>query len=498
MSHVASANPPEKRRVLVIGGGPAGLTAASELQRLGQQVDVLEKDPEYVGGIARTVRYKGYRFDIGGHRFFSKSSEITQWWRDHLPPGDFIQVPRMSRIFYRGKYFDYPLKAMNALLNLGIFTSIACVCSYFWRKAFPIRPERSFADWVSNRFGDRLFNIFFKTYTEKVWGMPCEELSADWAAQRIKGLSLITAIKNALIPQKKDAGAALVKTLIDEFEYPKFGPGMMWEKASADIQARGGSVSMGEEAAKLVREGQRIREVHSVDRAGRMTVRPVDQVVVSMPLREHVLAYDPPLDSAVVEAAKRLQYRDFLTVALMVRGKDLFPDNWIYIHDPNVKLGRIQNFNNWSKYMVPEDNTTCLGLEYFCFEGDGLWSMSDADLIALGKRELEQLGLVQATDVFDGSVVRMEKAYPVYYPGYAEDVETIRQGLQRMENLQVAGRNGLHKYNNQDHSMMTALLAARNLAGEQWDVWKVNTDAEYHEAGGSGAEKGRLVPTRLG
>lgn len=482
----------------MVGGGPAGLTAASELQRLGIQVEVLEKDPEYVGGIARTVRYKEYRFDIGGHRFFSKSSEITKWWRDHLPPGDFIQVPRLSRIFYRGKYFDYPLKAMNALFNLGIFTSIACVCSYGWRKLFPIKPERSFADWVSNRFGDRLFNIFFKTYTEKVWGMPCSELSADWAAQRIKGLSLTTAVLNALLPKKKGAkGDELVKTLIDEFEYPKLGPGMMWEKAAADINAAGGQVVMGDGVQKFVRDGNRIREVHSRMVGGEARVRPVDSVVVSMPLREHVLAYDPPLAPEVVAAAKRLQYRDFLTVALMVRGSNLFPDNWIYIHDPTVKLGRIQNFNNWSPHMVPGKDTTCLGLEYFCFEGDGLWTMSDADLIELGKRELEQLNLVKSADVFDGSVVRMEKAYPVYYPGYAEDVETIRQGLGQIENLQVAGRNGLHKYNNQDHSMMTALLAARNLAGEKWDVWKVNTDAEYHEAGESGAEKGRLVPSRL-
>ncbi len=484
------------RSVVVIGAGPAGLTAATELLKHNFKVTVLEKDPEYVGGIARTVRYKDYRFDIGGHRFFSKSAEITAWWRDRLP-GEFIKVPRMSRIFYRGKFFDYPLKAMNALFGLGIFTSIACVLSYAWRKLSPIKPEKSFQDWVTNRFGDKLFAIFFKTYTEKVWGMPCQEISADWAAQRIKGLSLTTAIWNALIPQKQKEGAEVVKTLIDTFEYPRLGPGMMWEKATADVSAAGGRVVMGEEVLKIRHVDGRIQSVATKDRAGLERDWTAASFFVSMPLREHVLAYDPPLPPAAVAAAKRLQYRDFLTVALMVRGENLFPDNWIYIHDPSVKLGRIQNFNNWSKEMVPGSNTTCLGLEYFCFFGDGLWTMPDADLIELGKSELAKLGLVNPADVFDGSVVRMEKSYPVYYPGYTEDVDTIREALGAFSNLQLAGRNGLHKYNNQDHSMMTALLGARNLAGEHWDVWKVNTDAEYHEEGEAGAEKGRLVPRPL-
>ena len=484
-------------RVVIVGAGPAGLCAAAELSGAGFGVTVLERDPEYVGGIARTVRYKGWRFDIGGHRFFSKNEEVTRWWRERLP-GEFISVPRLSRIFYRGKFFDYPLKAKNALLGLGFFTCVACVLSYIWRKMFPIKPEKSFRDWVTNRFGDRLFSIFFKTYTEKVWGMPCDQISADWAAQRIRGLSLTTAIWNALVPQKKKPGQALVKTLIDEFEYPRLGPGMMWERTAADIQKQGAALHMGEEVRRFEREGNRVRAVVTAGPGGRESRWEGDSFIVSMPLREHILAYDPPLDAEAVAAARRLQYRDFLTVALMVRGDNLFADNWIYIHDPGVKLGRIQNFNNWSREMVAEPNTTCLGLEYFCFEGDGLWTMSDADLIELGKRELEQLGLVRAADVFDGAVVRMEKAYPVYYPGYDNDVTTIRHAIEKLENVQVAGRNGLHKYNNQDHSMMTAFLAARNLKGEKWTVWDVNTDAEYHEGGESSASKaGRQVPAAV-
>ncbi len=487
---------PERRSVVVVGGGPAGLTAAAELIESGVAVTVLEKDPEYVGGIARTVRYKNYRFDIGGHRFFSKNEEVTQWWRKRLP-GAFIKVPRLSRIFYRGKYFDYPLKAKNALFGLGFFTCVSCVLSYMWRKLFPIKPEKSFADWVTNRFGDKLFSIFFKTYTEKVWGMSCNDLSADWAAQRIKGLSLTSAILNALLPQKQKPGEALIKTLIDEFEYPRFGPGMMWEQTAKDIQGLGGELHLGQTVTKISRAGERVTAVATIDRDGATQSWKADAFIVSMPLRECVLAFDPPLPEAARAAAARLQYRDFLTVALMVKGANLFPDNWIYIHDPSVKLGRIQNFNNWSPEMVPEPDMTCLGLEYFCFEGDGLWTMSDADLIELGKSELETLGLVRATDVVDGSVVRMEKAYPVYGPGYQEDVDAIRVEIQRLENFQVAGRNGMHKYNNQDHSMMTALLAARNIIGAKWNVWNVNTDAEYHEEGEAGHQGGRLVPERL-
>ena len=496
MESSVQKSPEESKKVsvLVVGAGPAGLTAAAELVEHGFRVEVLEKDPLYVGGIARTAHYKDYRFDIGGHRFFSKNAEITEWWRRRLPD-DFIQVRRMSRIFYRGKFFDYPLRAVNALMNLGILTSLGCVISYCLARLFPVRPEKSFADWVTNRFGSRLFNIFFKTYTEKVWGMPCDEISADWAAQRIKGLSLLNAVWHSLMPQKK-GGDGVVKTLIDSFEYPRLGPGMMWEKTRDDIVAAGGVVHMGVEVTQIGHHGGTVRSVRAKMPDGSLHEWTADAFIVSMPLRETIKAFEPPLDSTMREAADRLKYRDFLTVALMVRRASLFPDNWIYVHDPGVKLGRIQNFNNWSPEMVPGDNTTCLGLEYFCFEGDGLWSMADCDLIELGKRELARLGLVNPGEVFDGAVVRMPKSYPVYGPGYGQDVEILRRGLAQFTNLQAVGRNGLHKYNNQDHSMMTALLAARNINGASFDVWKVNTDAEYHEEGGECGKAGRLAPDR--
>jgi protoporphyrinogen oxidase len=482
--------------LLVIGAGPAGLTAAFEAQRQGWDVTVVEKDPRYVGGISRTVEHEGYRFDIGGHRFFSKNDEITRWWKERLPD-DFIQVKRMSRIFYRGRYFDYPLKPWNALSNLGFFTSLACVFSYGWARLFPRRPERSFEDWVSNRFGRRLFNIFFKTYTEKVWGIPTHQLSADWAAQRIKGLSLSKAIINAF-RGPGGSGGAVIKTLIDTFDYPRLGPGQMWEKTAADVQAGGGRLLLGTQAARIHHAGGRVTGVDVTGADGAVRTLPADQFIVSMPLRETVQAFDPPLPAPVQEAARGLAYRDFLTVALVVEGENPFPDNWIYIHEPDVKLGRIQNFKNWSEALIGRPGTTCLGLEYFCFAGDELWAQADDALIELGRRELAQLGLARPEQIREGTVVRMEKAYPVYDPGYQERVDTIRTALAATaSNLQIVGRNGMHKYNNQDHSMLTAILAARNLDGARYNVWGVNTDAEYHEESRTTDRSGRLVPERV-
>jgi protoporphyrinogen oxidase len=493
--------------VCVIGAGPAGLTAAYCLSKELRSVLVLEKDPVYVGGISRTVNYKGFSFDIGGHRFFSKSKEVVDLWREILPD-DFIERPRLSRIYYGGKFYSYPLKAFEALANLGLFTSAACMLSYARAKAFPIPRPQSFHDWVRNQFGERLFRMFFKTYTEKVWGMSCDEISADWAAQRIKGLDLRVAVMNALTrsfkrkARKGAAGGPVVKTLIESFQYPRKGPGMMWEAAAGKIAAHGGRVLMGRDMRRLAYDAARkLWRIDVVTADGKDESFTARHVISSAPVRELAEKLSPlPIS---LFHARRLRYRDFLTVALMVKQADLFPDNWIYIHDPAVKVGRVQNFGSWSPEMVP-DGMSCLGLEYFCFEGDGLWTSSDADLAALATRECAKIGLIAETDVVDACVVRQPKAYPVYDEDYRQNVEMIRLDLEgTYPTLHMVGRNGMHKYNNQDHAMMTAMLTARNiLAGERlYDVWNVNEDAEYHEAGASGVKEAlaseRQVPRKV-
>jgi len=484
--------------VVILGAGPAGLTAAWELTHNEVPVEILEADPEQVGGISRTASYKGFRFDIGGHRFFTKAPEVTELWHKILSPEDWLRVPRLSRIFYRGKFFNYPLKALNALLGLGLIETVLCVASYGWARVFPRKPERSFEDWVRNRFGERLYRIFFKTYTEKVWGMPCNEISADWAAQRIKGLSLLGAVKNAIFSSNKTSSGETIKTLIEEFEYPKLGPGMMWEVAAEKVQARGTKLHMGSRVSKLRHADGRLVEVAATTGDG-ITTYSGTHFISTLPVRDLVNMLEPAAPDDVVRAANELAYRDFLSVVLIVDRKELFPDNWIYIHDPTVKLGRVQNFKNWSPYMVPDPEKSSLGLEYFCNEGDELWEMADDDLVKLGVKEISQLGLCPADAFLDGTVVRMRKAYPVYDDTYQQNVALVRSYLaENLQNLQLVGRNGMHKYNNQDHSMMTALLAARNILGEEWDPWKVNTDAEYHEEERSDADTaGRLVPRAL-
>jgi len=464
------------KRAVIIGGGPAGLTAAVELCRRDVPVTVLEKS-NYVGGIARTEQYKGYHFDIGGHRFFTKIGEVEKFWYDILGD-DFITRPRISRIFYQGKFFDYPLKAFNALSNLGFFTSFVVVLSYLSSKIFPYPREDTFEEWVSNRFGKKLYHIFFKTYTEKVWGIPCSEIRAEFAAQRIRGLSLPVAVWNAVFGPP--GGKEVVKTLIEEFQYPRLGPGMMWQRATEFVNAHGGQVDMEAEVVRLCHEGWRVTEVVLRQKGVERTLAGSD-FISSMPISELIQKLDPPAPPEVQAAASGLTYRDFISVVLIVNQPDLFPDNWIYIHSPEVQVGRIQNFKNWSPEMVPDPAKTSLGLEYFCTEGDDVWRMSEVELIELGKREMERIGLVRAADVSDGTVVRQLKAYPVYNGTYAGYLATIKDYLAGFENLQTVGRNGLHKYNNQDHSMLTAMLAVRNLIGERHDLWNVNTERSYHE-----------------
>lgn len=491
-----------KPKVAIIGAGPAGLTASWQLAQSGADVCVFEADSKYVGGIARTVEYKGFRFDIGGHRFFSKSQEVESLWTELL--GDDLLVrPRSSRIFYAGKFYEYPLKAKEAFFNLGFFETGRCMMSYAWSKLFPKKPAKSFEDWVSNQFGKRLFEIFFKTYTEKVWGMSCKEISADWAAQRIKGLSLSSAVWTAIFPQKGNASKTqTIKTLINSFRYPRLGPGMMWDAAADRTRRAGGEILMGARVTAIekiaTKDGWR---VHFSRENGDQHYRDFDSVISSAPLRELMHSILPRPCQAALDSANSLRYRDFLTVALIVKPSNPFDDNWIYIHDPKVKVGRIQNFGSWSPEMVPDPSLACYGLEYFCFEGDGLWIQSDKSLMELARAELEHLGLVKPGDVIDGKVVRQPKAYPIYDDNYAMHVESIREELKRnYPNLFLVGRNGMHKYNNQDHSMMTALLVARNIiAGEQlYDVWCVNQDAEYHEKSDMSKDiTGRRVPRAI-
>ena len=482
------------KRVAIIGAGPAGLTAAYLLAKGNQEVVVFEKDPQYVGGISRTESYNGYHFDIGGHRFFSKSKEVEDFWTEIL--GDeMLERPRSSRIYYNNHFFSYPLVAFEALRKLGIFESALCVLSYLKAKVFPIKNPTNFEEWVTNQFGKRLFNIFFKTYTEKVWGIPCNEISADWAAQRIKGLSLSSAIFNALFKPNKKATDKdkVIKTLIDSFRYPKQGPGMMWEACAEKSKAMGVTLHMNCGVQKI----EYANNSWTVQTTSQGHVTGFDYVLSSAPMRELVANVLPAFPATVAANAAALGYRDFLTVVLICKDEDAFSDNWIYIHDPKVKVGRVQNFKSWSPFMVPDPSMACYGLEYFCFEGDGLWTSSDADLIALGKQEIEKIGLTKASAVVDGYVVRQPKAYPVYDQFYKTRVDSVRDALANYPGLYLVGRNGMHKYNNQDHSMMTAMLAAKNIiAGKElYNLWDVNEDAEYHEGGDRGVS-GRMVPQK--
>jgi len=495
-----------KTTVAVIGAGPAGLTAAYLLSKNDVDVVVLEADPLYVGGISRTVTYKGFHFDIGGHRFFSKSKAVEELWTEILP-NDMLHRPRSSRIYYGGKFFTYPLKPFQALVKLGIFQSILCVLSWLTARLFPVRNPRNFEEWVSNQFGRRLFRIFFKSYTEKVWGMSCKDISADWASQRIKGLSLGSAIKNAVLPQRYNGDRTkVIKTLINSFRYPRKGPGMMWEACAEKVKAMGGQIEMGcKVTACAYDEMTSVWRVQFQDQAGNVHVLEAEHVISSAPMRSLICGLSPDVSERAKIAAESLKYRDFLTVMLILKERHVFDDNWIYIHDPSVKVGRIQNFRSWSPEMVPEPDKACYGLEYFCFEHDGLWDASDADLIELGKRELVKIGLAKEGDVVDGCVVRQKKAYPVYDDDYSRHVATIRQELEdRYPNLHLVGRNGMHKYNNQDHAMMTAMLCVENILADAklYDLWQVNQDAEYHEAGPADDDEStgpalRLVPTRV-
>jgi protoporphyrinogen oxidase len=462
-------------RVVVLGAGPAGLTAAYLLGQDPCSVTVLEAT-DAVGGISQTARYKGYRFDVGGHRFFTKIAPVSELWEELL--GDeFIRVPRLSRIFYNGRYFDYPLRAKNALGGLGLWNALRIVASYVRWHYRPYPVEDTFEQWVTNRFGRRLYETFFKTYTEKVWGIPCTEIRAEWAAQRIQGLSLAKAILSAADLNRR---STTIKTLIHEFQYPRLGPGQMWERCRDRVEERGARVLLCHRATVIERANGRIVAVRAETPDGERRFE-ADHVISTIPIRSLVRGIHPAVPAEVRAAGEGLRYRDFLVVALMLARDRLFPDNWIYIHSPGVQVARIQNFGNWSPAMVPEPGTSCLGLEYFCFAGDGLWTMPDDELVRLATRELGQLGLADPQLVFDGTVVRMPKAYPIYDGAYQGHLRTIRRFVDPINNLHLVGRNGMHKYNNQDHSMLTAMMTVWNMRGASHDVWAANTDYEYHE-----------------
>lgn len=454
-------------QVVIVGAGPAGLTAAYELGKHDIGALVLEKAAQ-VGGIARTESYNGYLFDIGGHRFYTKVAEVEAIWHEVLG-NDLLERPRLSRIYYNGDFYPYPLNLAKTLQNLGAFESARIGMSYLRWKLVPYPQEESFEEWVTNRFGDRLYRTFFKHYTEKVWGISTKEIRADWAAQRIKGLSLRSAVEQAVF------GRSNIKSLIEKFYYPRLGPGMMWERMQEKITQMGGHVCLETPVTSIEHDGECIVSVQANERMQ------VDALISTMPLSQLVQILQPAPPSDVLAAANALRYRDFLIVVLIIDQADLFPDNWIYIHSRDVHVGRIQNFKNWSAAMVPDSNKTSLGMEYFANAGDALWQQTDDELITLARREIEALGLAQSADVHDATVIRQHKAYPVYDTTYQQNLATIRAYLSRFTNLQTIGRNGLHRYNNQDHSMLTGLLAARNVLGEDHALWEVNTERSYYE-----------------
>lgn len=480
-------------RVLIAGAGPAGLTAAYSLAKLGQKPTVLEADTQ-VGGLSRTVNYGGYRFDIGGHRFFSKVPFVNDLWTEILQD-DLLTRQRLSRILYRGHYFDYPLRIANTLSGLGPVEALRICLSYVKSHLYPHPDEVNFAQWVSNRFGERLYEIFFKTYTEKVWGIPCTKISADWAAQRIKNLSFLEVMRHALFGSERAEDGQVVTTLIGEFRYPRLGPGMMWNRCRDLLAANGHQTFSGIRVRRIRHHNGIVECVHARSASGELLEFDGDEFISTMSLSDLIRSLDPPAPPEVIAAAQSLRYRDYLTVVLIVDREEVFPDNWIYIHSPAVRVGRIQNYKNWSPAMVPDSSRTSLGLEYFLWEKDVEWRWPEQQLIERGMYECSKLGLIEPHEVLDGTVVRMKKAYPVYDKDYQANVNIVRRYLATFSNLQTIGRNGLHRYNNQDHSMVTAIYAARNIVGEKNDVWAVNTDKEYHE--GSHSTFHRLTPTRL-
>jgi protoporphyrinogen oxidase len=461
-----------EKPVVIIGAGPAGLAAGYEFINRGKCPIIIERDG-IVGGISRTESYKDFNFDIGGHRFFSKNDDINKLWEEMLGT-DFLKVKRLSRIYYKGKFFNYPLRPANALFNLGPAESLLVLISYCRSRLAPEPEENSFEEWVINRFGERLYRTFFKTYTEKVWGIPCNEIRADWAAQRIKGLSLLVAVSNALF------GGQQAKSLIDEFSYPKLGPGMMWQKFMDRIVSGGGEVMLKSEVSAILHDNQNITAVEVINDQAPMELG-AKHFISSMPIPRLVQLFKPQPPAEVLEKASQLAYRAFIIVVLIIDREILFPDQWLYVHSPKVRVGRIQNFKNWSRYMVPDQSKSSIGMEYFCNENDQTWKMPDNELVEMATREMEEMGFGPASQVIDSYVVRQSHAYPIYDSTYKQSLLTIKNYLDNFDNLQTIGRSGMHRYNNMDHSMQTGIFAAKNCCGESHDIWAVNDEKSYLE-----------------
>jgi protoporphyrinogen oxidase len=461
--------------VLIIGAGPAGLTAAYELAKAGVISTVFEKDG-VVGGLARTVTYKDCLFDIGGHRFFTKVEVIERLWKEVLGD-DLLLRPRLSRIYFDSKFYKYPLEPLDVIAQLGPWELLRCSASYLKAQMFQIRPEEDMASWIKNRFGSRLYVRFFKTYTEKVWGMPCDQIKADWAAQRIRGLTLRSAIQDAF-RRRRPLDKARSRTLTRQFYYPRKGPGMMWTRFRDLVESKGSKVHLNAPVERVFWEPGGVRAVQVGGRE-----RPGSHFISTLPIRTLIRSLNPAPPPAIQRCADDFSYRDFLIVAVIVKGSNLFPDNWVYIHDPQVRVGRIQNYSNWSPEMSPDPSVSSLGLEYFCSEGDALWTMSDSEMIAFAIQELDAIGLVGKPEILDATVIRVPKAYPVYNATYRRGLAVVREFLTQIPNLQLVGRNGQHRYNNQDHSMLAGLLAARNILGARFNLWDLNTDQDFHEEG---------------
>lgn len=477
---------------VIVGGGPAGLSAAHEMTKHGARVAVLER-LDLVGGLSRTVAHDGGLYDVGPHRFFTKNEEVNQFFQDVVAE-DLVAVQRLTRILYNDRFFNYPLTPLNALFGVGVFKSVAIFTSYLASqiqgRLNPREPD-TFEQWVTDRFGYRLFDTFFKTYTEKVWGIPCSQIGADWAGQRIKGLSLLAAVKNALF---KTGG---VKSLVDEFLYPRWGAGQFYSKLAHVVRERGSGVHTGRQVVQIRREGFRIRSVTVRDQAGNIQEIEGEQFLSSAPLTETVQMMDPAPPDEVLQACRSLRYRDHLGVHLKFDGSP-FPDNWIYVHDKRVKMARISNYLNFSKDMSSNPRHSPMTVEYFCFKTDDLWKKQDAELVELAGQELEQAGVAPANKVLSGFVLRSEKAYPVIQLGYQEHIDVIKGWLDRFENFLPIGRAGMFKYNNQDHAIATGLLAARTVLGiGKYDPWLVNIDAEYHESGAA-LERKPAVAGKIG